>query len=93
MFQENEVVMFILGIAVFVFMVLNRNHFIRIHSWKTLKWGYFILLAGWFFTILEGLILEFYLDVLEHLCYLISALMVVIWCWKSAFKSDVEELP
>jgi hypothetical protein len=92
MLQENEVVMLILGIGVLLFIILNKVHIKKINSWKILFGGYCFLLSGWLFTVLEGFFLEQYLNLLEHICYFISLVMVVFWCWKSANRTKEEEL-
>jgi hypothetical protein len=92
MLQENEVVMLILGVGVFLFIILNKVHIKKIISWKILFGGYCFLLSGWLFTVLEGFFLEQTLNFFEHICYLISLVMVVVWCWKSAFRTKEEEI-
>jgi len=92
MLQENEVVMLIMGIGVFLFILLNKVHVKKINSWRILVWGYYFLLSGWFFTVLEGLFLENYLNLFEHLCYAVSTMLFTVWCWKSVQKVNEEEL-
>lgn len=90
MFQENEVVMLILGFGVLLFIFLNGVHIKRIYSWKILIGGYYFMLTGWFFTILEGFLFEFYINLLEHICYAISTVLITVWCWKSTRRSGKE---
>jgi hypothetical protein len=83
MLMENEVVMMLLGIGVLIFIQGNKDLLKRIRSWKTITGAYYMLLFGWFFTILEGFFMEEYCNLLEHVCYLISAVLLMIWCWKA----------
>jgi hypothetical protein len=92
MFQENEVVMLVLGIGVLLFIVKNLEQVKRIFLWKILIGSYYILLSGWFFTVIEGFFLEYYFNLLEHICYAVSTVMVAVWCWKSTFRIEEEKL-
>jgi hypothetical protein len=83
MLAENEVVMMILGIGVLVLILRNKDHLKKIKSWKTITGAYYILFLGWFLTILEGFWLGNYINILEHVCYLISASLLMIWCWRA----------
>ena len=89
--HENEVLMLIIGIGVLIFIVFNIGHIKNIKSWKLLLSGYFILLSAWFFTVLEGYILEKFLNIIEHLCYVFSSLIFVIWSVNVIYKYKREE--
>jgi len=93
MLHENEVVMLLIGIGVFFFIILNKKQIRRIYGWKMLVSSYYLLLAGWIFTVLEGFLLEFYLNILEHLSYAISAVILAFWCWKFVHYSKLEGQP
>ena len=89
MIYENEVIMFMLGLGVLIFVVLNYFHLKRIPSFGVLLVGFCILVVAWWLTVLEGFFREasfWYSSVnfLEHLCYAVSGIVVAIWCW-SAF--------
>jgi formate hydrogenlyase subunit 4 len=80
MIHENEVIMLALGIAVFFFALVNRTHLERIPGWNLLLAAYCILLAGWVMTVLEGFFPAGALNLVEHLCYAGSTLMLAAWC-------------
>lgn len=92
MLREDEVVMLIMGIIVLLFILLNRNYLKKIQSWNILFISYLALLTGWIFTVFEGLFLEKYLNLLEHLAYAVSACMFAVWCWIFTNKIRGEEL-
>jgi hypothetical protein len=92
MLKENEVIMLILGVGVMFLFILNRVHVKKIKSWKVLFAGYCILLFGWLCTVLEGLFLEHFLNLLEHMSYAVSAVLLIVWCWKYAQKVKEEEI-
>lgn len=82
MLHENEVVMLLLGVGIFLFLLLNLSHIRHISFWKILIVSYSLLLAGWILTVLEGYFLESLLNFLEHLSYVTSSLVLAVWCFK-----------
>ncbi|MGB2631251.1 MAG: hypothetical protein WBD24_07200 [Candidatus Omnitrophota bacterium] len=82
MVHENEVLMFLLGAGVMIFIISNRQRVRSIPASNILFIGYAVLLAGWMLTILEGFFLEKVLNYLEHISYAVSSILIVVWCWK-----------
>ena len=80
MIQENEIIMCVLGIGTLAFMLFNYKQLRRTPSFNILAVGFFLLVAGWILTALEGFFWEGTLNFIEHLCYLVSAILVTIWC-------------
>jgi hypothetical protein len=91
MLKENEVVMLILGFGVLLFILFNKVHLTRIHSWRLLLLSYCILLSGWLFTVLEEFFLATYLNYLEHISYCISSFLLIVWYRRSAYVAGGEE--
>jgi hypothetical protein len=89
--SEDEVLVLLLGIGVLLFIIFNRKQIRRIRFRKILLAGYYILLAGWCFTIIEGYIFEKLFNFLEHGSYVVSSLVFVTWSVKSFFKGGREE--
>jgi len=83
MVQENEVIMLLLGIGVLIFVLRNRSVIQRIPGSRILIAGFFIQLAGWFLTVLEGFVLENLFNYFEHTCYAVSSLLLAFWCLKA----------
>jgi hypothetical protein len=82
MLYENEVLMFLLGLGVLIFLLSNRGQLKSIPSIKMLFLGFLALLLAWAFTILEGCFLKNLFNYLEHAFYALSAILVAIWSWK-----------
>jgi len=91
MLRENEVVMLVLGIGVLFLILMNIDQIRKIRFWKILFTSYFVLLCGWLFTVLEGFILEKFLNLMEHMSYLLSCLCMAVWAWKYTGKKSLEE--
>jgi hypothetical protein len=83
MIQENEIVMLMLGIGASVFILVNRLQLNRLPSSNILLAGFSAALMGWILTVLEGFFVEGLLNILEHMCYAASSLLVAVWCWRA----------
>ena len=90
MIYTNEVVMLILGMGVLWFVMLNRIKIRRITAWKLLLSAFYFLMAGWFFTVIEGFVLLPFFNLLEHISYCVSAIFMAIWCYKIAHPKSEE---
>jgi len=82
MIQENEIIMLLLGIGCMIFILVNKQKVKRIPVANILIAGFYVLLAGYFLTILEGLFWKDFLNVLEHICYTASSILMAVWAWK-----------
>ena len=82
MIQQNEIIMLLLGMGCMIFILVNKQKVKGIPAAKTLIAGFNLLLAGYVLTILEGLFWQDFLNVLEHICYTASSILVAVWCWK-----------
>ncbi|MEE4603789.1 MAG: hypothetical protein V2J65_21080 [Desulfobacteraceae bacterium] len=82
MIQQNEIIMLLLGVGCMIFILVNRQKVKRIPVAKILIAGFYVLLAGYVLTILEGLFWNEFLNVLEHICYSASSILMAVWCWK-----------
>ena len=82
MVQQNEIIMLLLDIGCMVFILINRQRVKRIPVAGILTAGFYVLLAGNVLTILEGFFWEELLNVLEHICYAASSMLMAVWCWK-----------
>lgn len=82
MVHENEVIMLIMGIGVQIFAASHRSRIKRIYAWRNFTACFYILLAAWVFTIAEGFFWGHLLNVLEHACYMASAIAMALWCFR-----------
>jgi hypothetical protein len=82
MIQENEIVMLLIGVGVLIFIVKNRVQFKRLPEWKILTMAFYVLLVGWVLTVIEGFFWKAIFNLLEHICYASSSVLVAAWCWK-----------
>ncbi len=83
MLYENEIIMLVFGFLVTLFIGIKFNQLKHIKSYKTLLTGFYLLVAAWFFSNLEEFILAKYLNILEHLFYAASSIIILIWIFKT----------
>jgi len=79
MIQENELITFLLCFAPLTFIVLNYGRWKNLPGSKIFIVSFILFTFGWFFTVIEGIFFEVLFNLLEHLCYICSSLMLVIW--------------
>lgn len=91
MLYANELIMLILGTGVLFLTILNQPKFRRIYAWKLLFLAFYYLMAGWIFNILEGFFMEQFINILEHICYTASAVIMAVWCWQFAGNTQEED--
>jgi hypothetical protein len=86
MIRDNELIMLILGIGALVLTLIYKAELKRIFAWKNLMASFYFLLAAWVFTVVEGFLLPYYLNLAEHLCYTASAVIMAVWCFRASFS-------
>ena len=84
MVYANELIMLILGAGVLYLTILNKQKIRRIYAWKLLLLSFYYMMAGWVFTVMEGYFMEQFINILEHISYLASAVIMAWWCWQFA---------
>lgn len=82
MIEGNEAIMLLIGIGVLVFIIENRQQLRRYLYSEILILAFCFTLAGWILTVLEGIFLKDFLNLLEHACYAASSISVAFWCHK-----------
>jgi len=88
--QENEVVTFLLGTGVLIFILASRSQLRRLPASRLHIAAFLTLLAGWGLTIVEGFFWRDFFNVVEHLCYAISSVLLAAWCWKVTRNRETE---
>jgi hypothetical protein len=85
MIQQNELITFLVGFGVAIYILANYRRLSSIRDSKILVASYFTLLTGWFLTILEGFMMPVLINGLEHLSYAVSSILMATWCM-TAFR-------
>ena len=89
MIQENEIILLILSIGIFIFILLNRSRLKHLPESKILIVGFFTFLTGWIMTVVEGFFWEDFLNIIEHICYIGGAVLLIVWCWKIFGRKEI----
>ncbi len=86
--HENEIVMAILGMGTLIFIFLNYHQVKRLPSSLTLLSSFYLLLAAWLLTVLEGIFWGEVFNFLEHLFYAVSSVLLLVWCYQTLHSKD-----
>lgn len=92
MIDHSEVIVFLMGIGVMIFIIVNYPQLKHLPSAKILIASFCVLLAGWLFTILEGFFWKNILNFAEHLSYAISLVLLAVWC-RMVFRKSKDAQP
>lgn len=87
-FHENEILLWLFGAIVLVFLLLNYRDLRRLPAINILFASYCVVLLAWTATNIEHVFWPQVFNVIEHAAYLISSLFLLVWCWKAADKQD-----
>jgi len=79
--EENELIIFIIGIGLIIFIIVTYSKLKTLQARKIILTGMSFLFIGWTFTIIEGYYLEELFNLLEHLCYTLSSIIMAVWFW------------
>ena len=71
----------VLAVAVLVFYLWNRPRLHELPAFGILLATLFSLLVGLVMTLVEGFFWQEILNLLEHVGYAVSALLLTLWCW------------
>ena len=87
MVNEIEVVMLLLCTGVFIFIINKRREYKRIRYWKLILAAFYIFFGAVILTVAENFIFPVLLNIFEHLLYVCSSFVMLIWCWRT-FQCD-----
>jgi hypothetical protein len=88
MFEENEIINLILGLASFVIVFYETRKKV-IPDFKLFLAGFVFIVLARVFTVVEVLFLGHILNILEHLCYALSACLFAAGCISLAPNSTM----
>ena len=86
--QENELITAIVALGVLIFIVLHHNALRKLPNFKILASAFYVLIASWILTILEGFFFPAFLNLLEHVGYALSAVLLALWLFPMYKKEE-----
>ena len=87
MFNENEVAMLLLCFGVFIFIITKRREYKRIPYWGLILASFYMFFLAGIFTVVEDLAFPVLFNILEHVLYMLSSFMLLLWCWMNFRRS------
>jgi len=88
MIQQNELITFLVGLGVAIFIWLNRRRIVQIPGSSWLLLSYSALFMGWTLTLVEGFVLPDLINAIEHACYMASSVAAAVWSWVVLIKGE-----
>lgn len=94
MYNDNEIVILLLGGFVLALIFINRSKIRRLPKFPLCLACYLALSASWLCTVLEGFFMPDFFNSLEHVGYTVSAVCMACWTWsmQAATKDAIHEL-
>ena len=80
--EENEIIMLVLSIVVLVFIKIYKKNIRQVKGFRLLFSSFLFFLFACFCTNLEIFIWPSYLNLLEHLSYTTSVILMFLWSYK-----------
>jgi hypothetical protein len=90
MIQENEAITLFLCLGTLTFIIINHVKLKSLPKIKLLIASFIFFSLGWFFTVFEHIIFEEIFNLIEHLCYLSSSIILGIWTVFAFQKKGLE---
>lgn len=82
MFEPNEIVMFFIGLGVWMFTFFHRAKLRHLPAPGIILAAFHLLLASIAATVLEGFFWPDFLNFVEHACLTVSSVLMAVWSWK-----------
>jgi hypothetical protein len=82
MIEEKELITLLIGLGALFFTFLKRHELRSLPASGTLVAGFAALVAAWTATVLEVLFWTAQLNMVEHVCYAVSACLMALWSWR-----------
>jgi hypothetical protein len=79
--RESKFMVLLIAMGVLVFLYLNWTNLKPLRTRKVLAASFCSLVAGSILSVLEELFWGDTLNVLQHACFSLSAVLLVIWSW------------
>lgn len=81
MFQENELITFIIVLGIGVFLLANRRRMEPTASDRVLLLSFIFYAMVSVTTLVEGFIFPVWMNIVEHVFILLHTLSFTIWIW------------
>lgn len=82
MFYSNEFLALVTALPVLLFLTMCRHRVKNIPHIRLLVAGFCSLYLGIIMTVLEEFVLHDSYNLLEHLPYSVSSVLLAVWVWK-----------
>ncbi len=81
MIDFSELIVFIVGIVTLVVILKDKKDVELLPDYRLFIFSFYLVLGGWFFTIVEGFFLHDFFNLIEHVLYATSNIFLASWCY------------
>jgi len=78
---QNEIITLLLGVGVWGLILLKLSAFRQIPRFRLLAVAYLLLTFAWMATNAEAVGWPGAFNLVEHVCYFASSVVIAFWCW------------
>lgn len=82
MIEPNEIVMFFIGLGVWIFTFFHRAALKQLPAPGIILAAFYLLLGSIVATVLEGFFWSDFLNLVEHACLTGTSVLMALWSWK-----------
>jgi hypothetical protein len=82
MIEPNEIVMFFIGLGVWIFTFFHRADLRHLPEPGIILAAFYSLVVSIAATVLEGFFWFDFFNLAEHVCLTISSVLMAVWSWK-----------
>lgn len=86
--DESKIIIWLIGVGFLLFLMLNRNQLENLPKNKLFLSGYYVVFLGWNFDILETIAFKEWFNLIQHLCFCLSSIILATWCWLVFVKEE-----
>ena len=80
---ETELVAFLVGVFVALFVLAHHRGIEQIRHWRLLVSAFYLLFAGWTVALLRLFFWNQFWSSMQAACYALSSVALASWCWAS----------
>ncbi len=88
MIEIDDVIIMFIGIWIFILILINYSKLSTLPHYKILIAAFCFLFISWFFSLIEGLILEDFMNLLQHIFLAVNSMFLAFWFWKKYRQED-----
>lgn len=92
MIELDDLIILFIGLCTLFFILIKYSELSKKSDSKIILLAFCFIVLSWFFSVIEGVILEEIMNCFQHFFLAINSILVVYWVWKVKKKEGKEDL-